>query len=211
MANDKKKRTFNLDKGEKRTFNLAKEDDEEIDVVVPEPKIPGEPAPTKPGDEGPYIEPPSPGNDGDKDPIRKRVYAILIVCVLAAIGLLIWWLVPGNRETAVAPDSEGIADTATASADTAREPENTIPQDASPADEASLSTSENVSAQENTPATSAQEGTATSAPAEAPSGSIDEQAQKAIQGVYGNGRTRRDNLGSTYREVQDRVNELLKK
>ena len=38
MANDKKKRTFNLDKGEKRTFNLAKEDDEEIDVVVPEPQ-----------------------------------------------------------------------------------------------------------------------------------------------------------------------------
>ncbi|MBO5028976.1 MAG: hypothetical protein J6C59_05150 [Muribaculaceae bacterium] len=196
MANDKKKRTFNLDKGEKRTFNLAKEDDEEIDVVVPEQQ------PEPPESLTGQIEEDS-GMDQPKKPNRKGVYAILAVCVLAAIGLLIWWLIPSDRTETLEPDSEGIADTATAPADTAREPENTIPQDAAPADEASPSASENIPAQENTPATSA--------PAEAPSGSIDEQAQKAIQGVYGNGRTRRDNLGSTYREVQDRVNELLKK
>ena len=128
--------------------------------------------------------------------------------MLAAIGLLIWWLAPGNQKETVAPDSEGIADTATAPADTAQVPENTLPQEGSTtADKASLSSSENVPAQENTPATSAPAET----PAEAPSGSIDEQAQKAIQGVYGNGRTRRNNLSSSYREVQDRVNELLKK
>lgn len=198
MANDKKKRTFNLDKGEKRTFNLAKEDDEEIDVVVPEQQ------PEPPESLTGQIEEDS-GMDQPKKPNRKGVYAILAVCVLAAIGLLIWWLIPSDLTETLEPDSEGIADTATAPADTAREPENTIPQDAAPADEASAS--ENVPAQENTPATSAP----AEAPAEAPSGSIDEQAQKAIQGVYGNGRTRRDNLGSTYREVQDRVNELLKK
>lgn len=207
MANDKKKRTFNLDKGEKRTFNLAKEDDEEIDVVVPEQQ------PEPPESLTGQIEEDS-GMDQPKKPNRKGVYAILAVCVLAAIGLLIWWLIPSDRTETLEPDSEGIADTATAPADTAREPENTIPQDAAPADEASPSASENIPAQEG-PATSAQETPATSAPAEAPaeapSGSIDEQAQKAIQGVYGNGRTRRDNLGSTYREVQDRVNELLKK
>lgn len=187
MANDKKKRTFNLDKAEKRTFNLAKEDDEEIDVVVPEP--------IKDGSDG-----------GPKPP--KGVIAILAVCVLAAIGLLIWWLAPGNQKETVAPDSEGIADTATAPADTTQVPENTLPQEGSTtSDKASLSSSENVPAQENTPATSAP----AEAPAEAPSGSIDEQAQKAIQGVYGNGLARRDNLGSSYREVQDRVNELLKK
>ena len=199
MANDKKKRTFNLDKAEKRTFNLAKEDDEEIDVVVPEQQ------PEPPESLTGQFEEDS-GRDQPKKPNRKGVYAILAVCVLAAIGLLIWWLIPSDRTETLEPDSEGIADTATAPADTAREPENTIPQDAAPADEASPSASENVPAQEG-PATSAP----AEAPAEAPSGSIDEQAQKAIQGIYGNGRTRRDNLGSTYREVQDRVNELLKK
>lgn len=207
MANDKKKRTFNLDKGEKRTFNLAKEDDEEIDIVVPEQQPEPPESLTEQIEEDPGMDPP-------KKPNRKGVYAILAVCVLAAIGLLIWWLIPSDRTETLEPDSEGIADTATAPADTVREPENTIPQDAAPADEASPSASENIPAQEG-PATSAQETPATSAPAEAPaeapSGSIDEQAQKAIQGVYGNGRTRRDNLGSTYREVQDRVNELLKK
>ena len=197
MANDKKKRTFNLDKGEKRTFNLAKEDDEEIDVVVPEPQPEPPESPTEQIKE-----------DHGKKPIPKGVYAILAVCVLAAIGLLIWWLAPGNQKETVAPDSEGIADTATAPANTAQAPENTLPQEGSTtADKASLSSSENVPAQENTPATSAP----AEAPAEAPSGSIDEQAQKAIQGVYGNGLARRDNLGSSYREVQDRVNELLKK
>lgn len=200
MANDKKKRTFNLDKGEKRTFNLAKEDDEEIDVVVPEQQ------PEPPESLTGQIEE-DPGMDQPKKPNRKGVYAILAVCVLAAIGLLIWWLIPSDRTETLEPDSEGIADTATAPADTAPEPEDALPQDAAPADEASPSASENVPAQNNTPATSAP----AEAPAEAPSGSIDEQAQKAIQGVYGNGRTRRDNLGSTYREVQDRVNELLKK
>ncbi len=200
MANDKKKRTFNLDKGEKRTFNLAKEDDEEIDVVVPEQQ------PEPPESLTGQIEE-DPGMDQPKKPNRKGVYAILAVCVLAAIGLLIWWLIPSDRTETLEHDSEGIVDTATAPADTVREPENALPQDAAPADEASPSASENVPAQENTPATSAP----AEAPAEAPSGSIDEQARKAIQGVYGNGRTRRDNLGSTYREVQDRVNELLKK
>lgn len=196
MANDKKKRTFNLDKAEKRTFNLAKEDDEEIDVVVPEPQ-------PEPPESPKQIK-----EDHGKKPIPKGVYAILAVCVLAAIGLLIWWLAPGNQKETVAPDSEGIADTATAPANTAQAPENTLPQEGSTtADKASLSSSENVPAQENTPATSAP----AEAPAEAPSGSIDEQAQKAIQGVYGNGLARRDNLGSSYREVQDRVNELLKK
>lgn len=197
MANDKKKRTFNLDKGEKRTFNLAKEDDEEIDVVVPKPQPEPPESPTEQIEDG-----------HGKKPIPKGVYAILAVCVLAAIGLLIWWLAPGNQKETVAPDSEGIADTATAPAVTAQAPENTLPQEGSTtADKASLSASENVPAQENTPATSAP----AEAPAEAPSGSIDEQAQKAIQGVYGNGLARRDNLGSSYREVQDRVNELLKK
>ena len=201
MANDKKKRTFNLDKSEKRTFNLAKEDDEEIDVVVPEQQ------PEPPESLTGQIEEDS-GMDQPKKPNRKGVYAILAVCVLAAIGLLIWWLVPGNQEETVAPDSEGIADTASAPADSAQAPENTLPQEGSTtSDKASLSSSENVPAQENTPATSAPAET----PAEAPSGSIDEQAQKAIQGVYGNGLARRDNLGSSYREVQDRVNELLKK
>lgn len=200
MANDKKKRTFNLDKGEKRTFNLAKEDDEEIDVVVPEQQ------PEPPESLTGQIEE-DPGMDPPKKPNRKGVYAILAVCVLAAIGLLIWWLIPSDRTETLEPDSEGIADTATAPADTAPEPEDALPQDAAPADEASPSASENVPAQENTPATAAPAET----PAEAPSGSIDEQARKAIQGVYGNGRTRRDNLGSSYREVQDRVNELLKK
>lgn len=201
MANDKKKRTFNLDKGEKRTFNLAKEDDEEIDVVVPEPQPEPPESPTEQIKE-------DHGMDHGKKPIPKGVYAILAVCVLAAIGLLIWWLAPGNQKETVAPDSEGIADTATAPADTTQVPENTLPQEGSTtSDKASLSSSENVPAQENTPATSAP----AEAPAEAPSGSIDEQAQKAIQGVYGNGRTRRDNLGSSYREVQDRVNELLKR
>lgn len=201
MANDKKKRTFNLDKSEKRTFNLAKEDDEEIDVVVPEPQPEPPESPTEQIEEGH-------GMDHGKKPIPKGVYAILAVCVLAAIGLLIWWLAPGNQKETVAPDSEGIADTATAPADSAQAPENTLPQEGSTtSDKASLSSSENVPAQENTPATSAP----AEAPAEAPSGSIDEQAQKAIQGVYGNGLARRDNLGSSYREVQDRVNELLKK
>ncbi len=200
MANDKKKRTFNLDKAEKRTFNLAKEDDEEIDVVVPEPTEPEAPES--------LTEPIKDGSDGGGKPPKKGVIAILAVCVLAAIGLLIWWLAPGNQKETVAPDSEGIADTATAPANTAQAPENTLPQEGSTtSDKASLSSSENVPAQENTPATSAP----AEAPAEAPSGSIDEQAQKAIQGVYGNGLARRDNLGSSYREVQDRVNELLKK
>lgn len=208
MANDKKKHTFNLDKAEKRTFNLDKEVEEEIDTVVPAPQ------PEKPEDDSGKEE------TGSKKP--KGVITILVICVLAAIGLLIWWLVPGDREETVAPDSEGIADTTTASGDSAAAPENALPQDAATIDEAAApaqgaDNGEAAAASEATPATAPVPAPeAAPAPpaqkaAEAPSGSIDEQAQKAIRGVYGNGRARRNNLGSSYREVQDRVNEMLKK
>lgn len=48
------------------------------------------------------------------------------------------------------------------------------------------------------------------APAAPLSGSVEENARRVIRGDFGNGKVRKDNLGSSYSEIQSRVNEMYR-
>lgn len=77
---------------------------------------------------------------------------------------------------------------------------------AEPAKEHPVST-ESKPAQDPSTATAAETRASVSATVD-PNKSIDEVARDVIRGLYGNGTTRKANLGSRYAEIQKRVNEM---
>lgn len=77
---------------------------------------------------------------------------------------------------------------------------------AEPAKEHPVST-ESKPAQDPSTATAAETRASASATVD-PNKSIDEVARDVIRGLYGNGTTRKANLGSRYAEIQKRVNEM---
>lgn len=77
---------------------------------------------------------------------------------------------------------------------------------AEPAKEHPAST-ESKPAQDPSAATAAETRASASATVD-PNKSIDEVARDVIRGLYGNGTTRKANLGSRYAEIQKRVNEM---
>lgn len=77
---------------------------------------------------------------------------------------------------------------------------------AEPAKEHPVST-ESKPAQDPSTATAAETRASASATID-PNKSIDEVARDVIRGLYGNGTTRKANLGSRYAEIQKRVNEM---
>lgn len=99
------------------------------------------------------------------------------------------------QSTETQQDSE-----ASASATTASEPAE------EPAEKQTVST-ESKPAQDASTATIAEPRASTSATVD-PNKSIDEVALDVIRGLYGNGTTRKANLGSRYAEIQKRVNEM---
>ena len=108
-----------------------------------------------------------------------------------------------NAETAKQPSSQ------TPSSATGSKPGSaTAPSAASTAGKATASTSSSTSA-----ATSSSTSTASkeSVSAGAPTGSIEDLALEVIRGKYGNNPDRRRLLGSRYKEIQRRVNEMYRK
>lgn len=73
--------------------------------------------------------------------------------------------------------------------------------------EKQTASTESKPAQDASTATVAEPKASTSAMAD-PNKSIDEVALEVIRGLYGNGSTRKANLGSRYAEIQKRVNEM---
>lgn len=95
----------------------------------------------------------------------------------------------GNAETTAAPTGE------TSSAKAGGETHSAASAPVAPASASSTSTS--------APTTAA-------APAQVPTGSVEQTAREVMQGVYGNGQVRKDQLGSRYAKVQRRVNQIYR-
>ena len=102
----------------------------------------------------------------------------------------------GNSETTAAPTGE------TSSAKAGGETHSAA---AAPATSASTAPA---SASASSTSTSAP--TTAAAPAQAPTGSVEQTAREVMRGVYGNGQVRKDQLGSRYAKVQRRVNQIYR-
>lgn len=237
----KNSRSFDLDKGGKRSFDLEKKSTRSFDLTKDELDVAAAPiaaatTSTKQNTQPTFSQqnptvPPTPtnptdnGNGEEGGNKKKWLWIVLAIIVLAVLAYL---FIPDGRTE---PISTGTDSTETVMGDsTAAEPKDSVSEDTT-ASTANLTESpsvdegsESVSGPQSTytpssKAPSAQQQNVTddlspekeSSNAAAPVGSIDEQAQQVIKGVYGNNPERRQKLGADYKTVQKRVNELMRK
>lgn len=231
-------RKFDLGKGSKRKFDLKKDVGEAPATVIKTPDAATAPAPEpkattqqslKPAPAATQVHEPQAIGGNDTNEPRKNNTWLWILLALIVIGALIWLFVAGgdkksNVPAAVEEEVEAV------------EVVDSVPEDCTlPAEEVSEA-SASETAPEDVPATvpeDAPDKSETPAKSEAsvassavnstvatpsvPSsrnetviGDIEAEANKVIRGDYGVGQERKDRLGSNYKAIQSRVNEILR-
>lgn len=228
------KRSFDLEKKPTRSFDLSKGSDEPI-APAPSPVMPAptSAAPVPQGPQHPSPQPPKPSpkpaaptnvpptaneladNGGDGGSKKMWLWIVLAIIVLAVLA---YFFIPrGKTETSPIPqtvvsDSDS---TAIAPEDSLRTDSTSMPVETEPAQpqntEIEDGSAPTTSEQSSAPQPEASEAN-TSLPqtSAAPSGSVEEMAQQVIQGTYGNNPERRQRLGADYKQIQRRVNQLMR-
>lgn len=213
MTEDKSKRKstrkFNLEKHVKRSFNLEKEVAATPAPSAEAPATP-QPAPTPaPAGGGDATQT---GNGGNKG---KHVLSLVVgLAVVAAIGFAAF---RGCNSNSSQPVDEPVVDTVmdeqpTAPTDSTQRADSTqlgggdqntpagAPNEVQPQDDAVNAATPSAQPETSTPSTPSATKAAT------PSKDVDTEVQKVLRGDYGNGRERKDKLGSSYTKIQRAVN-----
>lgn len=116
----------------------------------------------------------------------------------------------GEQASSLDADGEAAPELPDAPQSTEAQQDAEVPASAATASEPAkgqTASTESKPAQDASTATIAETRASTSAMVD-PNKSIDEVALEVIRGLYGNGTTRKANLGSRYAEIQKRVNEM---
>lgn len=231
--NRKSNRNFRLEKPMERHFDIEKETG--ATPVMPDnnhDKQTSAPIQAKPIQEslqknvthpsgrhtGNNVPPTSPsGNDGGNEREGSSTKWIIIALIIAAIAACAYFFMGGNKdkentdkEIPQTEQNDSTQNSENASDSTANSvsqtEKNTPTSDAEPAatpesdkKESGLSDSQN-----QTPVTSPAESNA------ATSGDIEENARRVIRGEFGNGKERKAKLGTSYSEIQNKVNEMYR-
>lgn len=216
---------FDISKGSKRRFDLSKDDE---DTVVSKAETPT-PKPVTPKPSQTEVEQIVDEPIVNVEPQRKKYLWMWIVLACIVIALLFCWILGAfdkkvSEESVTEPTAtEQTVDSAAtteepageASGAEATENETALPQAGNTASgtsnapsqpEASIPTQAQGATTVNEPALQ----TESTIPVSTPSADIEAESDKVIQGMYGNGKQRRNALGSKYRAVQRRVNEKIK-
>lgn len=229
--NKKGKRSFDLEKKSTRTFDLAKDEPEVLATpVIETPKSSKQnPQPSNHNQKDATVVPPTPitpsdNDNGNEDGNTKKWLWIALAIIVVAI--LTYLLIPSNRieepSLTVADSTELVPDDSTAT-----EINESVTDDStevtSKGEISSMEDGSDGAPNTHTPAANNTSVTTTSAQhvddssmnkssdVPAPTGSLDEQAQQVIRGVYGNNPERRQKLGADYQAIQKRVNELMRR
>ena len=194
MADNKKQRkstrSFNMEKHVERHFDIEKEEvpvldtsqNKTIDVQSQETDC---------------------GNDGNGG--KNKMVAIIAVIVLIVVAFVAYRSC-GTNESKVDEFTNTIVSDSTEKADTTSNEEKS----ASPISEQSQLTSSEVSSETGTNAESDNTSAVPTTKSESSGNSIEEKAMQVWDGVYGNGTERKSKLGSDYKAVQKRVNEMYR-
>lgn len=240
MANEKKtSRSFELGKGEKRSFELDKKQTRAFDLTkdvdeAPDSPVANAPKPTQrksqpTGTSTPQETtdkrptPTAPSGTGDGGNKKKWLWIVLAIIVLAILAYL---YIP-NRTTETQAEegptemtmNDGSANAPhdSRSVDSTTSTTNANPIESPSARENAVNESNMQTPSANNPSETNQSENADNYPVsmststDVPAGSIEEEAQKVIKGVYGNNPERRQKLGADYKAIQRRVNELMRK
>lgn len=239
--NKKSSRSFDLDKKGKRSFDLEKKSTRTFDLTKDEPEVSAAPVakspksckpnsqPSNPNQKDAIVVPPTPvtpsDNDNGNEGGNKKKW-LWIALAIIVIAILAYLLISKNRtgKTPTVEDStELVSDDITST-----EPNESVTDDSAEviSNQGEISSMEDGSdsvPDTQTPSANNSSVTTTSAQhvddssmnktsdVPAPTGSLDEQAQQVIRGVYGNNPERRQKLGADYQAIQKRVNELMRR
>lgn len=194
MADNKKQRkstrSFNMEKHVERHFDIEKEQAPVLDT--PQNKTIDVQSQETDG-----------GNNGNGS--KNKMVAIIAVIVLIVIAFVAYRSC-GTNESKVDEFTNTIVSDSTEKADTTSNEEKS----ASPISEQSQSTSSEVSSGTGTNAESDNTSAVPTTKSESSGNSIEEKAMQVWDGVYGNGTERKSKLGSDYKAVQKRVNEMYR-
>lgn len=194
MADNKKQRkstrSFNMEKHVERHFDIEKEQVPVLDT--PQNKTIDVQSQETDG-----------GNNGNGS--KNKMVAIIAVIVLIVIAFVAYRSC-GTNESKVDEFTNTIVSDSTEKADTTSNEEKS----ASPISEQSQSTSSEVSSGTGTNAESDNTSAVPTTKSESSGNSIEEKAMQVWDGVYGNGTERKSKLGSDYKAVQKRVNEMYR-
>ena len=164
-------------------------------------------------------------NEPQQEPQKKGGKSLLwIVLLVIVIGIVCFFAFKGCNKPATSTDEDSVAtpteQIATESGDDLSPEETTADVAESPEADAEVSDAPATTADDATapgaPAVdNAQSATSTPAATPAPAtnaatGSVDQMANDVIYGKYGVGMERKQALGSDYRNVQNRVNEIYR-
>ena len=196
MADNKKQRkstrSFNMEKHVERHFDIEKEQAHVTDT--PQNKI---------------VEVQTQQTDGgnNENGSKNKMAAIIVAIVLIIVAFVAYRSCGTNESNVDEPTNTIVSDsTEKEKADTTL----SVEKSASSESEQSQSTSSEVSSKNGT---KAETGNASAVPTntgESSGNTIDEKAMQVWDGVYGNGTERKSKLGSDYKAVQKRVNEMYR-
>lgn len=196
MADNKKQRkstrSFNMEKHVERHFDIEKEEvpfldtsqNKTIDVQSQETDC---------------------GNDGNGG--KNKMVAIIAVIVLIVVAFVAYRSC-GTNESKVDEFTNTIVSDSTEKEKT--DTTSNEEKSASPISEQSQSTSSEVSSETGTKTESDNASAVPNTKSESLGNSIEEKAMQVWDGVYGNGTERKSKLGSDYKAVQKRVNEMYR-
>jgi len=196
MADNKKQRkstrSFNMEKHVERHFDIEKE---QIPVAdTPQNKT---------------VDVQSQETDGDNNGngSKSKMIAIVAVIALIVVAFVAYRSCGTNESKGDEPTKTIVSDsTEKVKADTTSNDEKTV----SPESKQSQTTSSEASPETGTKTEANNTSAVPTTNSESSENSIGEKAMQVWDGVYGNGTERKSKLGSDYKAVQKRVNEMYR-
>ena len=196
MVDNKKQRkstrSFNMEKHVERHFEIEKEEVPVADTSIEKPDslIDGS------TEENTYTS-----NN------RGKLIAVIVV-VLAILAFVAYRSCGSDQEKESEPTNTIVSDsTEKEKPDTASNVKKTT---APETEQEQNNVGENTDAASATPTNSDESTKQTTAPVSTSNSSVEEKAMQVWDGVYGNGTERKSKLGSDYKAVQKRVNEMYR-
>ena len=196
MVDNKKQRkstrSFNMEKHVERHFEIEKEEVPVADTPIEKPES--------------LIDGSTEENTCTSNN-RGKLIAVIVV-VLAILAFVAYRSCGSDQEKESEPTNTIVSDsTEKEKPDTASNVKKaTVPE----AEQEQNNVGENTDAASATPTNSDESTKQTTAPVSTSNSSVEEKAMQVWDGVYGNGTERKSKLGSDYKAVQKRVNEMYR-
>ena len=196
MVDNKKQRkstrSFNMEKHVERHFEIEKEEVPVADTSIEKPDS--------------LIDGSTEENTCTSNNRGKLI--VVIVVVLAILAFVAYRSCGSDQEKESEPTNTIVSDsTEKEKPDTASNVKKTT---APETEQEQNNVGENTDAASATPTNSDESTKQTTAPVSTSNSSVEEKAMQVWDGVYGNGTERKSKLGSDYKAVQKRVNEMYR-